>query len=338
MKASVIGASGYIGSELVKLLAYHPKVELGALTANKHAGVKVSKLYPHLDGVLDARFTDDVSSVLDSDIAFVSTPYGEGMKVVPELLASGIKVIDMTGDYRLKDPAEYEKWYGSPHKDVENLKKSVYGLPELFCDAIKSSGFVANPGCYPTAAILALAPLIKNHIVSSESVIIDAKSGTSGAGANPTAFTHHPTVAADVHPYSIGKHRHTPEISQTLGSLNGTKPGVVFTPHLVPLVRGILCTCYTKMINGYAHKDIVEAYQKEYAGKKFIHLNGIPTIPQVVGSNNCAIGLEVVGDTIVTVSAIDNLVKGGAGQAVQSANLMFGLEEDTGLKCPALGI
>jgi N-acetyl-gamma-glutamyl-phosphate reductase len=338
VKASVIGASGYIGSELVKLLACHPKLELGALTANKHAGVKVSKLYPHLEGIVDARFTDDISAARDSDIAFVSTPYGEGMKVIPCLLTCGVKAIDLSGDYRLKDAVEYEKWYGAQHKDAENLKHSVYGLPELFGEDIKHSKLVANPGCYPTGAILALAPLMKKGIVKQDSVIIDAKSGTSGAGASPSAFTHHAVVAGDIHPYNIGKHRHTPEISQALGSLVGERPSVVFTPHLVPLVRGILCTCYAKVVDGCAHKDMIEAFQKEYAGKRFIHLNGMPTIPQVIGSNNCAIGLEVVNDTVVVILAIDNLVKGGAGQAIQSANLMLGLEEDMGLKCPALGI
>ena len=236
ISAAIVGGSGYTGGELARLLCRHPEIEVQAMTSRQHAGVKISKAHPFLNGFVDLNFTDKLQGN-DFDVVFTATPHGASMDVVPELVASGVKCIDLSGDYRLVDPDLYKKWYGLEHRDVENLSKAVYGIPELFRDQIKSADLVANPGCYPTCSTLALAPLFAKGLVE-ERVIIDAKSGTSGAGAEPTKATHHPTCGASLTPYKVGVHRHMPEIKMILERVSGSPVELIFTPHLVPVVRG----------------------------------------------------------------------------------------------------
>ncbi|MFP4170060.1 MAG: N-acetyl-gamma-glutamyl-phosphate reductase [Methanomassiliicoccales archaeon] len=337
IEAGIVGGSGYTGGEVARLLCGHPGIDLVSMTSRKHPGVKAGKVHPFLEGFVDLRFDENLGGK-DLDLAFVATPYGAAMDLVPDLLDRGIKVVDLSGDYRLKDSGDYRKWYGADHRDLDNLKGAVYGIPELFREEIVKAELVANPGCYPTCAILALAPLLANHLVDDR-VIIDAKSGTSGAGAEPSNITHHPVCGASILPYKVGAHRHTPEIKMALDMLSGGDGQVIFTPHLIPIVRGILCTCYAGLTGEMSHEEVYEVYQDFYEGERFIRLNGLPQIPSVSGSNFCEMGFEFAGSRdLVVMAALDNLTKGGAGQAVQNANLMLGLEETSGLNFPGLGV
>jgi N-acetyl-gamma-glutamyl-phosphate reductase len=337
-KAAIVGGSGYTGGELARILCRHPKISLSTITSRQHPGVKVSKVHPYLQGFVDIRFDEKLNGGMDYDIVFVATPYGASMDIIPDILGKGIKVVDLSGDYRLKDPNIYRKWYGIDHKDSKNLLTSAYGIPELFKNDIVESQLVANPGCYPTCAVLALAPLIAEGLIESR-IIVDAKSGTSGAGMEPTKLTHHPNCGANVIPYKVGSHRHTPEIQMALDMMSGGASEVVFTPHLIPIVRGILCTSYVRLAKSASHDDLYSVYEKYYADKRFVRVDIVPSIPSVVGSNYCEIGYEFAGNgNVVVMSTVDNLVKGGAGQAVQNANLMLGLEESTGLDFPGLGV
>jgi N-acetyl-gamma-glutamyl-phosphate reductase len=338
IRTGIIGGSGYTGGEIARLICGHPHFELELMTSRRHAGLKVSKVHPFLEGFIDFRFDEALAEDNDLDLVFLATPHGASMDVVPHLLERGFKVVDMSGDYRLGDPGIYRQWYGMDHRDSGNLGKAVYGLPELFKEAIASAQFVANPGCYPTCAILATAPLFANDLVQGR-LIVDAKSGTSGAGAEPSAITHHPNCGGNVKPYKVGAHRHTPEIEMALERLSGSDVEVIFTPHLVPIVRGILCTCYAQLKEKMDHEDLFEIYDQFYKGKRFMRVNGIPQISSVVGSNFCEVGFEFAGsDSVVTMATLDNLTKGGAGQAVQNANIMFRLEEWAGLNFPGLGV
>ena len=343
---SVVGGSGYIGQEILRLVAQHPTLELKVATSRQYDGQKISKVLPHLAGFVQGSFTGDLSKAGDADLVFVSTPHGSSFPLVREFLARGAKVIELGGDYRLKEGGAYEKWYSHEHEDPANLAKAVYGLPELNRDLIKNADLVANPGCYATAAALALAPVVKKSLVNG-TVIIDAKSGVSGAGKEASEFTHFPNVAGNVLPYKIGKHRHAPEIQETLASVapRSSSPSVIFTPHLVPVVRGILTTSYAPLAREVGISSVQESFAKTYSGCAFVRLQEeTPSMQQVVGSNVCAISANIVQSlggnvpTLVVVSSIDNLIKGGAGQAVQNANLMLGLKEEAGLLTPALGV
>lgn len=337
IKAAVVGGSGYIGGELARLLSRHPKISLDAITSRQLAGQQVSDTHPFLRGYVDIKFTESVTGE-GLDVVFLATPHGASMKLAPEIARSGAKVIDLSGDYRLKDPAAYKKWYGHEHADLENLDRAVYGLNELYWDEIAEADFVANPGCYPTCSALGLAPLFANHLVEG-GVIIDAKSGTSGAGVEPTKATHHPQCGASINPYKVGTHRHTPEIAQTLTRLQGRLAEVVFTPHLIPVVRGMLCTMYLKLNDDLTKQELLGVYTEFFRRKRFVRMTEVPWMQAVIGSNHCEVGLEMVGDrNVVVMSAIDNLVKGGAGQAVQNCNAMFGWPEETGLDFPGLGV
>lgn len=339
IKAAIVGGSGYTGGELARLLCRHPKISLESMTSRQNAGTKVSQLMTYLDGFVDLRFEERLSDEEHYDLVFVAAPHGASMEVVPELLKRGMRVIDLSGDYRLTDPAVYTKWYGLEHKDAGNLGSSVYGIPELFRESIASARLLANPGCYPTCSSLGLAPLFANYLVEGRA-IIDAKSGTSGAGQQPTPMTHHPVCASQVIPYKVGTHRHAPEIQMVLERLASSGVEVVFTPHLMPIVRGMLCTSYVRMRKAADLESINNAYREFYQGKRFVRVvQGVPSISSVTGSNFCEIGLALSGkDTIVAMSTIDNLVKGGSGQAVQNANIMFDLEESMGLDFPGLGV
>ncbi len=334
-KIGIIGGTGYTGGELARMLCIHPDVEIASMTSRQNTGKKVSDVHSYLKGYVDIDFTERVSD--DVDLVFVATPHGVAMNEIPGLLKSGIKCIDLSGDYRMHDVPTYEKWYGHTHTDTENLKNAVYGLPELFRDKLKGADLVANPGCYATATILACAPMMKGKFAHPD-IFVDAKSGTSGAGMVPSARTHHAFCGESVIPYSVGKHRHTPEIEMALDMFSGTKPEVLFVPNLVPIVRGILSTCYFTLNDGVKAEDVVSAYEKQYEDEPFVHYTDEPSIRATVASNHAQVGVKVFGDKAVAFGTIDNLVKGASGQAVQCMNLMLGLKETAGLNMPGLGV
>jgi len=338
IRAAIVGGSGYTGGELARLLCRHPKISLEAMTSRQNAGARVSQVMPYLEGFVDLKFDERLGDGT-YDLVFVAAPHGASMEVVPGLLSKGQRVIDLSGDYRLADPSVYRKWYGLEHKDVANLGKSVYGIPELFHSSIAGARLLANPGCYPTCSSLGLAPLLAHGMVENH-VVIDAKSGTSGAGQQPTPMTHHSFCASQVIPYKVGAHRHAPEIQMVLERVSSSDMDVVFTPHLMPIVRGMLCTSYARLRKAMDIESIYAIYREYYHGKRFIRVvQGAPSVSSVTGSNFCEIGLALSGkDTVVAMSTIDNLVKGGSGQAVQNANIMFGLEETSGLDFPGLGV
>lgn len=329
-KVAIIGASGYTGGELLRMLLNHPEVEITDITSRQYDGTPAHKIHPHIrDSGLE--FVNKQPDELDADVVFTATPHGASMKIVPSILETGTKVVDLSGDYRYRDTEVYEKWYGMEHTDKEN--KGVFGLPELYRDEIKKAKLVANPGCFPTGAILSSYPLVKNDLV--DRIIIDSKTGVSGAGVNPSATTHYPNIADNINPYKITSHRHMSEIQQELHGFDDVK--VSFTPHLVPVIRGIQTTSHSFLIKDITSDELREIYEKEYSGEYFIKLmdeGEIPHLSSVRGSNFVHIGGFEIDETgrVVMLSAIDNLVKGASGQAIQNMNILLGLDESTGLK------
>ncbi len=333
----IIGGTGYTGGELARILSLHPDVKIVAMTSRQNAGQKVSSLQPNLKGYTDIEFTESIPESADLDLVFVATPHGAAMKVVPGLIERGIKAIDLSGDYRLHDMPLYEKWYGHQHTDPDNLEKAVYGLPEFYRDSISKADLVANPGCYATSAILPLAPLMRSGLVEG-TVFVDGKSGTSGAGMNPSSRLHHPTCGESVIPYSVGMHRHTPEIETVVGDISGKETDVLFVPHLVPIVRGIISACYIRLSEEADQEKLDSIYRKAYEGEFFVDYVKEPSIRAVVASNHAQVASHADGGSAVAFGVLDNLVKGASGQAVQCMNLMLGLEEKEGLKAPGLGV
>lgn len=343
LKAGVIGASGYTGAELLRIIALHPEVDLVLATANRYAGESIGSLYPSLAQAYTGSFEsfDPVLAVEACDILFLGLPHGESMKVLPELAAAGKKIVDLSADFRLDDADEYKQWYGNAHTAPDYLGQAVYGLPEINRDEICETQITANPGCYSTCALIGLFPAAKAGLIGG-TVVVDAKSGISGAGRQLTLGTHYPQVADSVEPYAVAGHRHLPEIVNELGKVaQGQTMNVVFTPHLVPMNRGILCTMYVPLKETMDAAHARRIYRETYADESFVHLLDADNYPQtkaVQGSNNCHIGIEVPAgsDILVVMAAIDNLVKGASGGAVQSMNLMCGLPEDMGLTGPGL--
>lgn len=350
IRVAIAGASGYAGAELVRLVALHPSFELHAVTSEKSSGVPVASVFPSLAGLVSLSFQAlSPEAIADqADAVFLALPHTKSLEPVSACLQTGKLVVDLSADYRLKDPAVYEQWYGTPHTYTGLLKDAVYGLPELHRTAIAKAKLVASPGCYPTAAVLQLAPLFDQDLVQPHTVVIDAKSGISGAGRSPSLPYHFPEAHESLEPYKIGQHRHTPEIEQELGGLlqrvsqrSGTAPAqpiVTFTPHLVPMNRGILSTAYCKLKSPMTLQDLRKLYRTFYDGERFvrIHADIVPNPRYIKGSNYCDIGvyLDPRTGSVITVAALDNLVKGAAGQAVQAMNLMLGLPEETGLTAP----
>jgi len=337
LKVGIYGGSGYTGQELLRVLTGHPDTEVVAITSRKFKNIPVSEVYPVFAGIADLRFADSAVEKLVTacDVVFLALPHTEAMKVVPEFVAAGIKVIDLSADFRLRDVAVYEEWYAK-HTSPDLMPKVVYGLPELYRDDLKGAQLVANPGCYPTGIILGLAPLLKNGCINTSSIIADSKSGVSGAGRELQLGSLFCEVNEDFKAYKIGSHRHTPEIEQELGRIANKAITVSFTPHLVPISRGILNTIYADLHGDVSEAEIFDIYEKFYGNEKFVRIckpGSLPNISSVRGSNNCDIGIVVDGRTgrVIIVSAIDNLVKGASGQAVQNMNLMCGLSEDAGL-------
>lgn len=337
VKVGIYGGSGYTGQELLRLLIGHPDVEVVGLTSRRFKDIPISEVYPSFAGVTDLRFVDSSPQQLLSscDVIFLALPHGEAMAVAPEFVAAGMKVIDLSADFRLKDVSVYEAWYVK-HTAQELLKKAVYGLPELYRDAVKSADLVANPGCYPTGIILGIAPLLKEKCIEPSSIIADSKSGVSGAGRELQIGSLFCEANEGFKAYKVGSHRHTPEIEQELSLLAKRDLVISFTPHLVPVNRGILSTIYADLNNKVSADEVIDLYRNFYTGEKFVRIckaGTLPNISSVRGSNFCDIGCVVDGRTgrAIIVSAIDNLVKGASGQAVQNMNLMCGLREDTGL-------
>jgi N-acetyl-gamma-glutamyl-phosphate reductase len=334
--AAVLGASGYLGGELLRLLSDHPSLEVTYASSSRHAGERLGDVAPNLDAFSELRLSADATGV-DEDVAFLAQPAGEAMKVVPELLERGVKVIDLGPDYRLKDPAEYARVYGTAHLDAVHLPEAVYGLPELFGDQIRRSRLVANPGCYPTATLLALAPLLERKALTGP-IVVDAKSGTSGAGASPTSTSHHPEAALTVWPYGGPEHRHVPEMRGAIAATGAEIPDLTFVPHLVPLVRGILCSIYPTGSPTIPVGEWEAIYRSRYAGSPFVRVGGVPRLAWTQGTNRCYLSVQRSGEAPVLFSAIDNLGKGGAAQAVQNANLLFGWDESLGLLHAGFGV
>lgn len=332
---AVLGGSGYSGAELLRLLATHPELEVAAIGASSAAGEPVTSRYPHLDAYA-GRFFEDLQPedvVQRADTALLALPHGESAAAAPALLEAGLRVVDLSGDFRL--PAdEYPAWYGYEHPSPAWLEKAVYGLPELFANEIRDAALVANPGCYPTAVLLGLAPLEKAGLIETDGIVIDAKSGVSGAGRTPTDSTHFATADGSVRPYKAGGvHQHTPEIERYLGA------SVTFVPHLVPTTRGVLTTSYAPTSSDAA--TLLAALNEAYATAPCVRVLPVGTLPdskRVQGSNVCELGVAVDGrtGTAVVIGAVDNLVKGAAGQAIQNLNLMLGLPETTGLGAQAV--
>ncbi|MDK2887769.1 MAG: N-acetyl-gamma-glutamyl-phosphate reductase [Thermoanaerobacter sp.] len=343
VKASVIGATGYAGAELVRLLNAHPQVELVGLTTQSYAGKAFWEVYPHLYGYVDLVCEEqDLPALVErSDVIFTALPHGHAMAVAREVVGRGKALVDLGADFRLHDPAVYQEWYKVEHTAAELLPQAVYGLPEIHREKIRSARLVANPGCYPTSVILALAPLLKEGLIDTGSIIIDSKSGVSGAGRGLSLNTHYCEVNESIKAYGVAAHRHTPEIEQELSALAGKKVLVSFTPHLTPMIRGILSTIYARLAGQKSTEEILALYREFYRQEKFVRVlpaGMLPATKMVAGSNHCDIGLVVDRRTgrVVIISAIDNLIKGAAGQAVQNMNIMFGLAEDTGLYGPGV--
>ncbi len=336
VQVAVLGASGYLGGEILRLLSFHPEFELTVIVSKSQPGRPVRELFPNL--VPDAGLST-VGALGDEpvDLAFLAQPAGEAMKEVPKLLERGIKVVDLGPDYRHPSAETYRAVYGRTHEDPAHLAEAVYGLTEWYSDRIRSARLVANPGCYPTAALLGLAPLLKAGEITGP-VIIDAKSGTSGAGQGTSPTTHHPEAALTVHPYGTPSHRHLPEMERILGEVGGRAPAIVFVPHLVPVVRGILCTMYPTPAPGADPAAWPRILEEAYAGSPFVHVGGTPRLAWAQGTNHCYLSVQSAGGAPVIFSVIDNLGQGGAAQAIQNANLMTGRPGDLGLRFAGFGV
>jgi len=339
-KVGIIGATGYTGVELIRLLVLHSEISLEIITSQSKAGKKISDLHPSFEGIFEKELqTIEQISDYDLDLVFLALPHRVSMDFVKEHGLDNFRIIDLSGDFRLNSADLYEKWYEKKHVCPEMIDVATYGMPELNRDRIRSSDLVANPGCYPTSSILALAPLIKNGLVETDSIIIDAKSGVTGAGASPKIFTHFPNQFGNFFAYGLKSHRHTPEIETILGTISSGKMQVQFTPHLLPIDRGILTTTYSTPAKAVNHEIIRDAYLNFYEKEHFVRVvDQPPSIKNVRGSNFCDVYATHDERTgrVITISAIDNLMKGAAGQAVQNMNLMFGLLENKGLKNPPL--
>ena len=342
IKAAILGGSGYTGVELMRIIHLHPEVELVWVTSRKHAGKSVTSLFPSLIAYDGLNFIDpsDKAAEQKVDVVFTAVPHQTAMNAVPHYLAAGAKVVDLSADFRIRNQAVYEEWYVK-HTAPELLEKAAYGLPEIYESRIKESRLVANPGCYPTSTILPLFPLLKEGLIDSQGIVVDSKSGASGAGRGASVALLFCEVNEAFKAYKVGQHRHTPEIEQELSVAAGNGVTINFTPHLVPMSRGILTTSYSKAKEGVATKDVLERLEHAYKKCPFVKVlpeGSFPNVAHVRGTNFCFIGAFVDERTgrVILVSAIDNLTKGASGQAVQNMNLMFGLDQETGLNSLAL--
>ena len=333
IRVAIQGATGYTALELIRILLRHPKAQITALTSRSETA-DVSKVHPSLSGRLDLKLENLSAEQLAerADVCFCCLPHVASMESIPRLLAAGLKVIDLSADYRLSDPAVYEQWYGHVHTDPTRLGSTVYGLPELFADQIPGQSLIANPGCYTSTAILGLAPLLAGGHIEPTGIIIDAKSGVSGAGRTPKMNILYGECNESISAYSVGNHRHTPEIEQVLSQASGKQVDVIFTPHLTPMDRGILATMYATPTGSATQADLLAAMRTFYAGKPFVRIvEHLPKTTDVSGTNYFDATVRVVRGRVIVLAVLDNLVKGAAGVAVQNFNLMCGFDETTAL-------
>jgi len=336
LNAGIVGAAGYTGEALIDILLHHPEVRITYLSRKAgHAG-RICDIFPKLQGVLDLPCgpTDFKQLKAKCDLVFLAMPHTASMELVPRLLSAGKKVIDLSADYRLKNTAVYKRYYKVDHRDKKNLKNAVYGLPELYRNTIKGARLVANPGCYPTAAVLALAPLVALGLADAGTIIIDAKSGTTGAGKKLDEGFLFSEVSDDFKAYKVNAHQHMPEIDQVLSRIAAQKVKVTFVPHLLPLKRGILSTVYVKKSARARALSAIQAFRKFYKGEPFVRIRkegDFPRLADVAGTNYCDIGIKEERDAYIVISAIDNLLKGASGQAVQNMNIMYRYPETMGL-------
>ena len=336
IKVGIVGGTGYTGVELLRLLALHPYVDIVAITSRSEAGMPVAQMFPNLRGYLDITFSQPDAAVLGQcDLVFFATPNGTAMKLVPDLLAKGTRVVDLAADFRLTDEQEWQHWYGEAHACPDLLQEAVYGLPEVNRAQIAQAKLVANPGCYPTAVQLGFLPLLEAGLVDSEHLIADTKSGVSGAGRGANVGTLLSEASESMKAYGVAGHRHWPEIRQGLSQMTATQIGLTFVPHLTPMIRGIHATLYAQLKSG--KEGLQELFETRYVDEPFVDVMPAGSHPEtrsVKGANHCRLAVHVPasGNTVVVLSVIDNLVKGAAGQAVQNMNIMFGFEEEAGLK------
>lgn len=339
LKIGIVGGTGYTGVELLRLLADHPETRVEVITSRSNAGTPVADVFPNLRGKFDIKFSEpDVDSYQNCDLVFFATPNGVAMGQAKALLDKGIKLIDLAADFRIQDIETWEKWYGEAHACPSLVEQAVYGLPELNRDAIKTASLVANPGCYPTSVILALLPLLKNGLIEPSSIIADCKSGVSGAGRNANVATTYSELSESVKAYAVTGHRHLPEIRQILQSINN-EAELVFIPHLMPMIRGLHATVYADANN--SDTNIQQVFENFYRDEPFVDVMPAGSHPEtrsVKGANHCRIAVHYLDTSkkYVVLAVIDNLVKGAAGQAIQNMNLMFGLNETTGLNAPGM--
>ena len=335
LKVGVVGATGYAGEEVIKILINHKKVKITQLSAVIDKEEPISSIFPHLKGKIDlvCKKPDTAGMAKDIDLVFLALPHKVSMEMAPAFLKAGKLVVDLSADYRL--PADiYKVWYGIEHKDIGNIAQAVYGLPEIYYNAIKKAKLIANPGCYPTSIILGIAPALKEKMINIGYIIADSKSGVTGAGRKPDIALSFSEVNENLKAYKLNEHQHKPEITKILSDIAGKALDIVFAPHLIPMNRGILSTIYMKLDKKTDTKSVIDIYRKFYSGRPFVRISDegkLPQIKDIVFTNYCDIGLKVTGDNLIVVSCIDNLKKGAAGQAVQNMNIMSGFEETEGL-------
>lgn len=340
IKVGIVGGTGYTGVELLRLLAAHPDVELRVITSRSEAGMAVAEMFPNLRGHVDLAFSEpDLDTLGACDVVFFATPNGIAMQMVPELLQRGTRVIDLAADFRIKDVAVWEKWYGAQHACAEYVAEAVYGLPEVNRDQIRTARLIANPGCYPTATQLGFLPLIEAGLIDTSRLIADCKSGISGAGRKASVPHLQAESSESFKAYSVPGHRHLPEIAQGLTQAAGKEVGLTFVPHLVPMIRGIHATLYAELND--SNVDLQGLFEKRFAAEPFVDVlpsGSHPETRSVKGANTCRIAVHRPqgGSTVVVLSVIDNLVKGAAGQAVQNMNIMMNLPESRGIETIAL--
>jgi len=334
VRIAILGATGYTALESIKLLLRHPHAQITLLTSRQEGRPHIATIHPSLTGRLDLCLEDAAPDEVAKrcECAFLCLPHAASAESAKALLARGVRVVDFSADYRLNDAQTYRQWYEHDHPDPNRLGKTPYGLPELFGPEIPKAQLVANPGCYPTSAIVPLAPLLKAGLIEPSDIIVDSKSGVSGAGRTPKLNTHFPECNESISAYGVGKHRHQPEIEQILGRATGQKVEVIFTPHLVPMDRGILTVCYARPTRPLAESDVLSALREFYAGKPFIRVvSHLPGTKDTAFTNFVDVTARVVKGRVLTISAEDNMIKGAAGAAVQNFNLMFGFPETTAL-------
>ena len=333
-RVAIVGAAGYTAVELIKILLRHPDVEIVAVTDLQEGKPPVSAIHPSLAGRLDICLENlsPAEVAARADCVFGCLPHGVSSSLVPHYLDEGTRVVDFSADYRLDSAEVFADWYNQKHPDPDRLGKVVYGLPELFRDEIRDAPLVANPGCFPTPAILALAPLLKAKLIEPQGIIVDSKTGVSGAGRTPRLTTHYPECNESICAYNLGRHRHTPEIDRFLSMAAGDKVEVIFSPHLVPMDRGILTTTYSRPAVDLSEEQVLTALRDFYADEPFVRVvDHLPATKDSMGTNFCDVTARIVRGHVLTISCIDNLIKGSSGAAVQNFNLMYGYPETTAL-------